>query len=338
MSVAQFAQRVLVFAGIALALLVLVLAYEVLLLAFGALLLATLLRAIADFIVRHAGLSPAAGFACAIVLVLAVIAAAAYIFGAQVSAQVNALADTLPGAIASLRRHLEAQAWLRPLVEHFGGSGNAAGIVSRLGNFALAGFDIVAGVVVIIFGAVYFGAQPALYRHGLVLLFPREHQPRVREALDAAGYAMRRWLLGQLIDMALIGVLSGIGLWALGVPSAFALAILSGLASFVPYVGPVVAGALAVLVAAAQSLELGLWTLLLYVAVQQIEGHLIMPFVHRWAIALPPALAVFAVLAAGYVLGPLGVLFATPLAVVLFVLVKKLYLQDTLGENVSIKP
>jgi predicted PurR-regulated permease PerM len=325
-------------AGVALAVLALVRAYEVLLLAFAAALLATLLRAIGDFIVRHAGVAPGIGFGCAIVLVLAVIASGAYIFGAQVSAQINALADTLPAALAALRRELESEAWLRPLLAHFNGAGNAAGIVGRLGGFALAGFDVMAGLVVIVFGAVYFGAQPDLYRRGVALLFPREQQPRVRDALDAVGYAMRRWLLGQLIDMALIGVLSGIGLWALGVPSTLALAIVSGLASFVPYVGPIIAGALAVLVAAAQSLDLGLWTLLLYVGIQQIEGHLIMPFVHRWAIALPPALGVFAVIAAGYLLGALGILLATPLAVVGFVLVKKLYLQDTLGEDVSIKP
>jgi len=59
--------------------------------------------------------------------------------------------------------------------------------------------------------------------------------------------------------------------------------------------------------------------------------------VHRWSIALPPALGVFAMLAAGYLLGPLGMLLATPLAIVSFVLVKKLYLQDTLGER-SIEP
>lgn len=328
----------LLVAAVVLAGVVIALAYQVLLLAFAAALLATLLRSIGDFIDRHTRLGAGAAFGCAIVVVLAVLGTGAYIFGAQVSAQINALADELPGAVAALRRELQGQAWLRPFIDHFGGTGGAAGIVSHLGNFALAGFDVAAGLVVLLFGAVYFGAQPELYRRGIVLLFPREHQPRVRDALDATAYAMRRWLLGQLIDMALIGVLSGIGLWALGVPSAFALAIVSGLASFVPYIGPIAAGALAVLVASAQSLDLGLWTLALYVAVQQLEGHLIMPFVHRWSIALPPALGVFAVLAAGYLLGPLGMLLATPLAVVCFVLVKKLYLQDTLGERVSIEP
>jgi predicted PurR-regulated permease PerM len=148
---------------------------------------------------------------------------------------------------------------------------------------------------------------------------------------------MRRWLLGQLVDMATVGTLTGVGLWAIGAPSPLALGILSGLASFVPYVGPIASGALAVLVAAAQSLDLGLWTLALYLGVQQVEGHVVMPFVQRWTIALPPALGVFAVVAMGYLLGPLGIVLATPLTVVLFVLVKKLYLQDTLGERVAIE-
>jgi predicted PurR-regulated permease PerM len=71
--------------------------------------------------------------------------------------------------------------------------------------------------------------------------------------------------------------------------------------------------------------------------VQQVENHVIMPFVQRWAIALPPALGIFAVVALGYLLGPLGVILATPLTVVLFVLAKQLYLRDTLGEQVPIR-
>ena len=74
-----------------------------------------------------------------------------------------------------------------------------------------------------------------------------------------------------------------------------------------------------------------------YVAVNQLEGHRIMPFVHRWTVALPPALGIFAVVGMGYLLGPLGLLLATPLTVVVFVLVKKLYLRDTLGEQVDVK-
>lgn len=337
MPFAVFVRRVLFVAGVALGALVLWRIYEILLLVFAAALLATVLRALADLISRYTRLPDAVAYGLAIAVTLGLFAGAVWIFGAQASAQVNALAERLPQAIASLREWMDGQAWLRPIAENVDPQGSAGGIALRLGGFALTGFDVVAGLVLILFGALYFGAQPALYRRGLVLLFPPRLHQQLCEALELAAYAMRRWLLGQLVDMALVGVLTGVGLWAIGTPSPLALGVLSGLASFVPYVGPIAAGALAVLVAAAQSLELGLWTAALYIGVQQVEGHLIMPFVQRWTIALPPALGVFAVVAMGYLLGPLGVILATPLTVVLFVLAKKLYLHDTLGEQVAIK-
>jgi predicted PurR-regulated permease PerM len=296
------------------------------------------LRATGDFIARHTGLPGGAGFACALVIALVLVAGGTWFFGAQVVKQVNELAAALPRAIAAARGWLDTQPWLHSLVAAFPTQGDAgAKVALRLGSVALTGFDSLAALAMVLFGAVYFGAQPGLYRRGITLLFPPDEHARVREALDVSAYAMRRWVLGQLVDMVSVGLLTGAGLWAIGAPSAFALALLTGLFSFVPYVGAIAAGALAVLIAAAQSYDLALWTLGVYVAVNQLEGHLIMPFVHRWTVALPPALGIFAVVGMGYLLGPLGLLLATPLTVVVFVLVKKLYLRDTLGEQVDVK-
>ena len=340
MPIAAFLRRVLLVAGVAIGLLALWELREIVLLVFAAALLATVLRGLADFVARHARLPDTAAFALAIVVTLGVLFAAAWLFGAQAHAQVNALAERVPQAIGALYDWLERQPWFPSLAAQLqpqsGGAGGP-GLVRRVGDVALSSLNIAGAVVLVVVGALYFAAQPRLYCRGVVLLFPPRLHRQASEALELAAYAMRRWMLGQLIDMAVVAVLTGIGLWAIGAPSPLALALLSGLASFVPYVGPIAAGALAVLVAAAQSFELGAWTLGLYVAVQQVENHLIMPFVQRWVIALPPALGIFAVIGMGYLLGPLGVMLATPLTVVLFVLAKKLYLRDTLGEQVAIK-
>ena len=82
--------------------------------------------------------------------------------------------------------------------------------------------------------------------------------------------------------MVLVFVLTGLGLWAIGVPAALALALLAGLAEFVPIVGPIVAAAPALLIALSAGWQTALWTLLLYLAIQQVEGTLIQPLVqHR---------------------------------------------------------
>jgi predicted PurR-regulated permease PerM len=132
--------------------------------------------------------------------------------------------------------------------------------------------------------------------------------------------------------MMLVFVLTGLGLWAIGLPAALALALLAGLAEFVPLIGPVVAAIPALLIALAEGWQTALWTLLLYLAIQQVESNLIMPLVQHRVVSLPPAVALFAVVAFGLLFGSLGVLFATPLAVVIFVAVKKLWVRETLGE------
>lgn len=334
---AGFLERVLVVAAVAVALLVLWRLADVALLVFAAALLATLLRAVSDLIGRTTGLRGGVAYGVSIVVTLALLAAAGWFFGSQVRQQINTLVQRLPHAIDMLSAWAAQEPWLSPFVEGFDPGGSAKGIAARIGKFAIGGLDALGGLALVLFGALYLGAQPSLYRRGLVLLFPPSAHRRVGQALDLAAYAMRRWLLGQLVAMAVLGLLTGLGLWAIGAPLPLALGLLSGLAVFVPYVGAVAAGALAVLVAASQSVQLGAWALLVYLGVHVLEAHLVMPFVQRWTVALPPALGVFAVVAVGYLLGPLGVLLATPLTVVAFVLVKKLYLRDSLGEEVALR-
>jgi predicted PurR-regulated permease PerM len=144
--------------------------------------------------------------------------------------------------------------------------------------------------------------------------------------------AASRWLLGQLLAMMFVFVLTGLGLRAIGVRAALALALLAGLAEFVPIIGPVVSAIPALLIALAEGWQTALWTLLLYLAIQQVESNLITPLVQHRVVSLPPAVALFALVAFGLLFGSLGVLFATPLAVVIFVGVKKLWVRETLGE------
>jgi AI-2E family transporter len=101
---------------------------------------------------------------------------------------------------------------------------------------------------------------------------------------------LRRWLLGQLIAMLLVFVLTGLGLWAIGVPAALALALLAGFAEFIPLVGPVVAAIPALLIAPSGGLQ---------------------PVMQHRLVSLPPAVTLFAVVGSGLLSGSLGVLLAT---------------------------
>jgi predicted PurR-regulated permease PerM len=136
--------------------------------------------------------------------------------------------------------------------------------------------------------------------------------------------------------MLMVGVMTALGLWLIGLNSALALGFIAGLADFVPIVGPITAAIPGLLVASGQGFDMVLWTLAVYVIVQQIESNIIVPIVVGNAVKIPPALGLFAVIALGVLFGPLGVLFAYPLAVVADVAVRRLYIRETLGEKVEI--
>jgi predicted PurR-regulated permease PerM len=154
--------------------------------------------------------------------------------------------------------------------------------------------------------------------------------------LGAAARALRLWLLGQLAVMVAVGLLIGLGLWLVGLPTPLALGLLSGLAEFVPYVGPVLAAVPGVLLGLSAGPAMGLYALVVYVVVLQVEGNVIVPLVAREVLSLPPALVLFAVMAAGLVLGPLGLLLAAPLTVLGVVAVSRLFVRDMLDTPVQV--
>jgi predicted PurR-regulated permease PerM len=146
--------------------------------------------------------------------------------------------------------------------------------------------------------------------------------------------ALKRWLRAQVVAMMLVGLLTGIGMWLVGVPSPVALALFSGLTEFVPIVGPVIGTIPAVLVASTQGWELALWALAVSIVVQQLENNVIMPLLVGRVVELPAAVGMFSVVAMGVAFGPLGLLLGYPLAIAFNVAMRRLYLRETLGEEV----
>ena len=333
-----FIRRVLIVIAIGALALLLWRLIDLLLLVFGAVLVCILLRALAEPIARRTPLSDGWALAATTLGLLALISGVVWLFGAEVRAQVAELAERLPQAWDSFEERLGFTDFGMRVAERAEEMAPAAGtVLSRLAGVVTSFVRGVADLVLIVIGGLYLATQPALYRHGVLLLVPAGgSRERFADALDATGAALRRWLLGQLVAMLLVFVLTGLGLWAIGLPAALALALLAGLAEFVPLVGPIVAAIPALLIALADGWETALWTLALYLAVQQLESNVITPLVQRQAVKLPPAVTVFAVVAFGLLFGWVGVLFATPLAVVVFVVVKKLWVRETLGEPTEV--
>lgn len=303
------------------------------LLAFGAVVVAVVLRALADPIVRWLRVPDPLAVFLSLLIVIAALGGVLFLFGAQITEQVVVLSAVVPQGWAQVQSWIQAQPYAAELLAQLQGLGDRAGQALQVAQrFALGFASGLTTLVLVIVAGVFLAIEPARSREGLLSVFPLDRRPRLREVLNACGRALKGWLKAQLFSMVLVGSLTGIGLAVIGVPSALGLGLLTGLAQFVPIVGPIVSTVPAVLVGATQGWETALTTLALYVVVSQLESNFITPMVQKNVANLPVVLGIFAVVGIGALFGPLGVLFATPLALVLHTLVTMLYRQDVLGD------
>jgi predicted PurR-regulated permease PerM len=333
-SLAAFARRVLV--AIALVALACLLwrAVDVLFLVLGGVVVAVLLRAGAEPIARRTRVPDRWAVAAVAIVILVALVLVGWLVGTEVNAQVSDLLRRLPQAWQGLQQRLGVSAlggWLRSPTEAI--TSGTGGVLASLAGYASTLGGALANLILVLVGGVFLATHPDLYRTGLLKLVPGEAaRARVAGTLEACGRALRAWLLGQLASMAIVGALTWLGLGLIGVPAAFALALLALLAEFVPIVGPIIATVPALLLALTQGWDAALWTLALYLAVQQVESNLITPVVQRETVELPPALTLFGVVGVGVVFGPLGLILAVPALVIAYVATKKLWVRETLHE------
>lgn len=317
-------------AAVALGLLAIRLA-DVLLLAFGAVLVAILLQAAAGPLQRRLHLRRPVALVLAVVIIVGLLSLVLWVFGQQASLQLAALVELMPGAWTELQARLSASPLgaylLQDLTRLQPADGRLVAWASQLARGASTG---VAAAVIVFFAGLYLAFHPGTYVGGLIRLTPPAARPRAAAVLASCGEALHRWLIGQLISMALVGLTTGIGLWLAGVPAPMALGVLAGLGQFIPVVGPGAAMIPGLLIALAQGPQTLGWAALIYVGAMQFEANIMTPLLLRRMVELPMAVTLFAVLAMGVLLGPLGVLFATPLAVVAYVLVRAIYVEDLL--------
>jgi predicted PurR-regulated permease PerM len=207
------------------------------------------------------------------------------------------------------------------------------GLLGGVSNVLGTTFGALANVVLILAFGVYFALDPKTYTTGAVRLLPIRHRDRAQEVIDEMGLTLRHWLAGKALMMMLIGIVTYIALTLIGVPLALLLAVIAGVTSFVPIIGPAIAGGLMVLVALTESSEMAIWTLGFYLALQTAESYLLMPVIQSKAIDLPAGVVIAAQVLFGILFGGLGVALATPIAAVSAVAVKRFYIEDVLGDE-----
>jgi predicted PurR-regulated permease PerM len=326
----DFALKVVIVFAIAAALAAAWVLREVVLLFFGAVLFAIVFHAGARLVMRLAPVGYGWALAMSTTAMTVVLAGLLVFFGLGLEAQASQLMTQLPEAWDHLREVVGALPGgeaLDRLLDELNGPPSLQLLRYVRGYAASFGKGLL-DVLLIVVAGLYLAAQPRLYTGGAVRLLPEASRGAARRLLAESGAMLRRWFVAQLIAMVAIGVMFGVGLWALGVPAAGALGVFAGVAEFIPLIGPILAAVPVLLSAAGGGLDQFLGALALYVAIHAFESNLLQPLLLRGMTSIPPVLILFALVVSAIFFGLLGIMLAAPLTIVLMVVVRDLYLHE----------
>lgn len=314
-----------VLAAAILALLILV--PNVLFTIFAGILLAVLLRGAGRW---FADLSPAWGIAFVLVLIITFFALGTLTFADSVSNQVDQLARQLPVAFEQMRERIDDFGWADRLLDRFSPEHLLFANSSTAGKAVTSTFGALASFVIVIFIGIYGAFDPLPYRHGFLALFAPSLRRRAAAIIDDCVASLRRWILAQLISISVVGVLTGLGLWLIGLPLALILGLIAGLLEFIPNFGPILAVVPALLLALVAGWHTVLLVLGLYLTVQALESYLLTPIVHQEAVSIPAALVITIQLLFGVTFGFIGLALAMPITAVGLTVVREVYVAGYL--------
>lgn len=336
----NFVRRTLIAIGVgtAVALLVLLLVYasHFFLLVFAGVLLAIFLRGISDWISGHSFLSPGWALAVTVVVLLGLVGLLGWGMGSQVSKQVRKFSKELPQVQRKVEDYLKQYGMEEDFHRAYERSRKSLtdmGVLREGTGVVGVSLQALTDFIVILFLGFFFATEPEQYVNGMLHLFPQHRRPRLREVLGAVRGTLGWWLIGRFLVMAVVGVLAGGGLHLLGVPVPWMLAGIAALLSFVPNLGLVIAAVISGLFGLASGPQTALYVLLLYLGIGSLEGWVMTPLIQQRTLSMPAGLILASQVLLAFLLGGLGVFLATPLAAMLFVLVKRLYVQDALGDH-----
>jgi len=291
------------------------------------------------------------GLTLTVVATIAGVATIAALLAPPVVEQTRALIGGLPQTLTNIQNVLARWASQYPVLDQTELANPSSGVVSGLVTDAVGflsgsllgyvrggGMIFIEGASVVVM-ALYLARQPALYRDGLISLFAPRHRSIAVHVFDDTAATLRAWVVGQLIAMAVLAMLTAIGLWILGVPYWLAFGIFTGLVAIVPFFGTLISTLLPALfmVASGDWLKV-LLVLLLGVLVHVFEANIVVPRIMQRKVDLPPVLTISSVLIMGTLLGAIGLIVAVPVLCVTMVLIRHILHGEIYGEPGRFKP
>lgn len=308
--------------------------FKVLLLILAGLLFSIFFRGIALQLRSWFPINEALSVIISFLLIVAIIVVGFTLASPRIASQTDKLRKEIPQAVEHAKKQVKGTAVGDFVISRTREiSTGKMNIKQKILGFFSSVFGVIGDLYIIFFLGMFFMAQPRVYRKSIVNLFPQQKRERAEEVLLTLAYNLKRWLLGKLLSMLIVGIFTTIGLKIIGIPMALTLGIFAGIITFIPNFGPLLSFIPAGLLALVQGGNTFLYTALLYVLIQALESNLITPYIQKNMISFPMAAILIAQVFLGVFTGALGIILAVPVVCIVVVLVKMLYLEDVLNDK-----
>ncbi len=272
------------------------------------------------------------GFCAMMVLMILVVVAGGAGWGLfhLVEEQVGSLLGRAPIIYDSFEKWVSGQFARYPWLEEQVNQVHLAGAAQRALSYLFRGFTngifAVTGAALAVLMGLYTAVHAREYKDATLEALPPRHRSKARRVMEECGLVLREWFKAQLLDMAIIGVLTAGGLWAVGVEYWAVYGLLTAVLGIIPFLGIILVVGVASVVTLVSQPEKLPWVLGVFLVTQQLEGNVVLPLVMKGRIQLPvvPLMVFMLFMTAAF--GAAGVFIAPPLFAVLKTLYKELYL------------
>lgn len=316
-------KRATVWLGLAAAMALVVLLIQPLLIIFAGLVFAAMLdggvRLLGRILPIGRGLRLMIVMVCAVAFILGVF----YMTGVQVAAQAEQLRVTLEVQANRLIDWASASGLMPRRADLNGLAQQAMGSFGKLTSWVGTAVGALTSLFMVVVIGLFVAMEPRIYDRGLQWMVPSDVRAEFAITIERMAATMRRLLAGRLAGMLFEGVLTWLCLWAVGVPMALLLGILTGMLAFIPNIGAFTSGVLMVAVGFSAGVDTGLWAIAVYFGVQTFDGYVVIPMVARRTVDLPPALTLSSQILASTLFGVLGLALADPIVAMIKVALER---------------
>ncbi len=273
----------------------------------GGIIIAIILSTLISFTSRKTNLSWMFSFIIVLFIVLIVLGSISYYLSSTIISQSTQLFSEISSQATNLLSEIETRFGIS--ISNLDFFNLIRDVLSN--NLIFSVLTYLSLFLIAIFLGIYFSYSPNDYFNDF------NKNGKMKSALLRSRKELKNWVIGTLYSMIIIGTVTTIALLILDVRYAIVLGLLAGLLEFIPYVGPIISWVPAFIITVVQDPILGAYITILYIGIQQLESHLVVPIVQKRMVYLEPGYILIAELFFGLIFGFFGLLFAVPTVVVL---------------------